>query len=91
MLPHFDLLYFIAAGSNVRVSDTRGVRLCLTRGRTAGERATGPEAPGGRGVRYPRPVGKIGRVEELFVGGEGEPEYVGVRMGPFGLKSVLIR
>ena len=44
-----------------------------------------------RGVRHPRPVGEIGRVEELFVGGEGEPEYVRVRMGPFGLKSALIR
>lgn len=44
-----------------------------------------------RGVRPPRPVRKIGRVEELFLGGEGEPEYVRVRIGPFGLKSAFIR
>ena len=33
---------------------------------------------------------RIGRVKELFRNAYGEPEYVRVRMGPFGLKAVLI-
>ena len=33
---------------------------------------------------------KIGRVERLFVNGKHEPEYVRVRIGLFGLRSVLI-
>lgn len=37
------------------------------------------------------PLGrKIGSVEKLFVNESHEPEYVRVRMGLFGLKSVLI-
>jgi hypothetical protein len=38
------------------------------------------------------PLGrKIGRVEELFAGGDGRPKHVRVRLGPFGLEmSVLI-
>ncbi len=37
------------------------------------------------------PLGKkIGSVEKIFVNGNHEPEYVRVRMGFFGLKSVLI-
>ena len=28
-------------------------------------------------------------VEEIFVGGEGEPEFIGVRLGPFELSSAL--
>ena len=38
-----------------------------------------------------RPVGqKIGSAEEVFVNLEGEPEYIRVRIGLFGMKSVLI-
>ncbi len=33
---------------------------------------------------------KIGRVKELFANGHGEPQYIRVRMGFFGLRSVLI-
>lgn len=33
---------------------------------------------------------RIGSVKELFTNGSGEPEYIRVRMGLFGLKSVLI-
>ena len=33
---------------------------------------------------------KIGRAKELFANAQGEPEYVRVRTGPFGLRSVLI-
>lgn len=33
---------------------------------------------------------RIGRVEKLFANARGEPEYVRVRMGFFGLKSVLL-
>jgi hypothetical protein len=33
---------------------------------------------------------RIGRVKELIRNGHGEPEYVRVRIGPFGLKSVLV-
>ena len=33
---------------------------------------------------------KIGRVEKLFLNGSGEPEYIRVKMGLFGSKTVLI-
>ncbi len=33
---------------------------------------------------------RIGKVEKVFVNGDDEPEYVRVKMGLFGLKSVLI-
>ena len=33
---------------------------------------------------------KIGSVKELFTNAYGEPEYVRVRMGLFGLRSALI-
>ena len=33
---------------------------------------------------------KIGRVKEFFANARGEPEYVMVRMGFFGMRSVLI-
>jgi hypothetical protein len=33
---------------------------------------------------------KIGSVEKLFVNQSREPEYIRLRMGLFGLKSVLI-
>ena len=33
---------------------------------------------------------KIGRVKELFANVHGEPQYIRVRMGFFGLRSVLI-
>ena len=37
------------------------------------------------------PLGqKIGSAEEVFVNREGGPEYIRVRIGFFGMKSVLI-
>ena len=33
---------------------------------------------------------KIGRVKELFANEYGEPQYIRVRMGFFGLRSILI-
>jgi hypothetical protein len=33
---------------------------------------------------------KIGRVDDLFVDGEGREQYIGVKMGTFGMKSTLI-
>ena len=43
------------------------------------------------GYRVCDPLDKeVGTVEELFVNGEGEPEYIRVKIGLFGLKSVLL-
>ncbi len=43
------------------------------------------------GYRVHDPQGRtIGSVKELFTNAYGEPEYVRVRVGLFGLKSVLI-
>jgi hypothetical protein len=33
---------------------------------------------------------RIGRVDDLFVDGEGREQYIGVKMGLFGMKSTLI-
>ncbi len=33
---------------------------------------------------------KIGRAESFFLNGSGDPEYIRVKMGLFGLKKVLI-
>ncbi len=56
-------------------------------GRTSGVEA--PERCVGYGVYDP--LGKkIGSVEKLFVNENHEPEYVRVKMGFFGTKSVLI-
>jgi hypothetical protein len=33
---------------------------------------------------------KIGRTERVFANGRGEPEYIKLKMGLFGLKSVLL-
>ena len=33
---------------------------------------------------------KIGRIERIFLNGRGEPEYIKVKMGYFGFKSILI-
>jgi hypothetical protein len=46
-----------------------------------------------RGAGYTEydPVGqKLGRVEEMFVNWNEDPEYVRVRIGAFGRKSFLI-
>lgn len=48
--------------------------------------------PATRGYELRDPLGqKIGRVEELFAGGDGRPKHGWARLGPFGLgRSVLI-
>jgi hypothetical protein len=33
---------------------------------------------------------KIGRAQTIFLNGRGEPEYITVKMGLFGIKAVLI-
>ena len=33
---------------------------------------------------------KIGRAEKFFLNGSGEPEYISVKTGLFGIKTVLI-
>ncbi len=62
------------------------------RRRTSEGRTSGVEAPDrcvGYGVYDP--LGKkIGSVEKLFVNENHEPEYVRVKMGFLGTKSVLI-
>ena len=43
------------------------------------------------GYRVCDPLDKeVGIVEELFVNGDGEPEYIRVKIGLFGMKSVLL-
>ena len=48
-----------------------------------------PERYAGYAVRDPRGQ-KIGHAEKYFVNGSGEPEYITVKMGLFGIKTVLI-
>jgi hypothetical protein len=37
------------------------------------------------------PLGrKVGRVERLYLNPDGDPEYVAMKTGPLGLKSVLL-
>ena len=48
-----------------------------------------PERCAGYTVCDPRGQ-KIGRAEEFFVNWSGEPEYIKVKMGFFGFKTVLI-
>ena len=67
----------------------------MARSTTANRRGPrdGGGAPGGEYKDYLvcDPNGrKIGRVKDLFTNARGEPEYIMVRMGFFGLRSVLI-
>jgi hypothetical protein len=48
-----------------------------------------PERYAGFAVCDPRGR-KIGRAEEFYLNGSGEPEYIRVKMGFFGLKTILI-
>jgi hypothetical protein len=49
----------------------------------------GPEEYAGFWLCDPREK-RIGIVEKLFVNVSGEPEYIHVRMGYFGFKSVVL-
>ncbi len=55
----------------------------------AGGSIQGPERYAGYTVCDPRGQ-KIGRAEKFFVNWSGEPEYIRVKMGLFGFKTVLI-
>jgi hypothetical protein len=48
-----------------------------------------PEKYAGYAVCDPRGQ-KIGRAEEFFLNGSGEPEYIRVKMGLLGIKTILI-
>jgi hypothetical protein len=53
------------------------------------DRLRAPEE--GVGYRVCDPLGqKIGEAEEIFVNEDMEPQYVRVKVGLFGMKSVLI-
>lgn len=54
-----------------------------------GDRLDAPERWAGYGVYDPLGQ-RIGKAEKVFVNGDDEPEYVRVKMGLFGLKSVFI-
>lgn len=52
-----------------------------------GEQAAGAYA----GYTVCDPSGqRIGRAERLFLNGRGEPEYIRVKVGLFGLKTIVI-
>ncbi len=53
------------------------------------ERFKRPDKYGGYAVCDPL-GNKVGSVEKVFVNGGGEPEYIRIKMGPLGLKSVLL-
>jgi hypothetical protein len=53
------------------------------------QRFTEPEEYAGFWVCDPR-AKTIGMVEKLIVNARGEPEYISVRMGFFGLKKLLL-
>jgi hypothetical protein len=47
------------------------------------------EAYAGYAVCDPRGR-RIGRIKRVFVNGRGEPEYIGVKIGLFGFKTILL-
>ena len=53
------------------------------------QRFAGPEEYAGFWLCDPREK-RLGMVEKLFLNWSGEPEYIRVRMGFFGFKSVLL-
>lgn len=57
---------------------------------TSRQRVTEPEEYAGFWVCDPREK-RIGRAQKLFVNGSGEPEYISVRMGFFGFRSLGFR
>lgn len=48
-----------------------------------------PKEYAGYAIRDPRGR-KVGGVEKVFVSEDGEPQYIEMKMGLFGLKSVLL-
>ena len=64
-------------------------RAAATRGAWPVERFETPKQCAGYWVRDPRGR-KIGRLKRLFLNESGGPEYAEVKVGLFGLKTVLI-
>jgi hypothetical protein len=60
-----------------------------TRGAWPVERFEAPKQCAGYWVRDPRGR-KIGRLKRLFLNGSGGPEYAEVKVGLFGMKTLLI-
>jgi hypothetical protein len=60
-----------------------------TRGAWPVEGFETPEQCAGYWVRDPRER-KIGRLKRFFLNGSGGPEYAEVKVGLFGLKTILI-
>jgi hypothetical protein len=67
---------------------TQTTRTAIDRGES-GDRFEAPEEYAGYEVRDPLRR-KIGSVEKLFVNDNGGPEYVKVKMGLLGFKTILI-
>ena len=53
------------------------------------QRFAGPEEYAGFWLCDPRQK-RIGMIEKLFLNWSGEPEYIRVRVGFFGFKSILL-
>ncbi len=53
------------------------------------QRLGSPEGYAGYGLCDPKGR-KIGRIKRIFVNDYDEPEYIEVKMGPFGLQTALI-
>ena len=60
-----------------------------TRGAWSIERFEAPTQCAGYGVRDPRGR-KIGKLTRLFLNGSGGAEYAEVKVGLFGMKTILI-
>jgi len=59
------------------------------RGAWPAERFETPKQCAGYRVRDPRGR-KVGRLKRLFLNGSGGPEYAEVKVGLFGMKTILI-
>jgi hypothetical protein len=78
----------LTASKNRERMMTQTTRTAIDRGES-GDRFEAPEEYAGYEVRDPLRR-KIGSVEKLFVNDNGEPEYVKVKMGLLGFKTILI-
>jgi uncharacterized protein (TIGR02271 family) len=81
------------AGSNEGMSDEKTSDVEKGRGLTDAERDDGFGAPEERYVGYEvydQDGERIGKLDDLFVDENDQPEYVGVRTGPLTTRSVLI-
>ncbi len=70
------------------LASMRTLHTVVSRGELGGSTGT-LEDYAGYAVCDPRGQ-KIGRAERIFLNGGGDPEYIRVKMGLFGIKTVLI-